>query len=307
MSKRRLHAYLYLVLVAAIWGAAAPIIKFTLQGIDPLPFLSYRFFIAAVFSIIFFILKIKRGKKFHQLKAHFPFAVVYGLLAVPFTLGLLFIALDNTTVLDMTLIGVLGPLAVTAGGSIFYRDHITHQEKIGISIVMIGAVINSFFPLFKEETGIKLTGNILLLLFLLADTASILMAKKAVRLKIQSANLTNLAFIVAALTMIPLTMYLYGTKDLITAIFNLPFKYHVGVWYMALISGNLAYYLFVRAQRSIEVSEAILFGYLQPLFMIPLAIFWLKESLNASFILGGVIIALGLIIAESKKRRYNQR
>jgi len=69
---------------------------------------------------------------------------------------------------------------------------------------------------------------------------------------------------------------------------------------MALLSGNLAYYLYVRAQKTIEVSEAVLFNYLQPLFTIPLAIFWLGESLSTSFIIGAIIIAFGLVIAEYK-------
>jgi len=71
---------------------------------------------------------------------------------------------------------------------------------------------------------------------------------------------------------------------------------------MAILSGSLAYFLYVRAQRSIEVSEATLFNYLQPVFAIPLAIFWLGESLSTSFIFGAGIIALGLIIAEYKRR-----
>ena len=70
---------------------------------------------------------------------------------------------------------------------------------------------------------------------------------------------------------------------------------------MALLSGSLAYYLYVRGQRTIEVSEAVLFNYLQPLFMVPLAVFWLGEKLSATFLIGAVIIAAGLFIAEYKK------
>ncbi|KKR30835.1 hypothetical protein A2715_01905 [Candidatus Woesebacteria bacterium RIFCSPHIGHO2_01_FULL_39_32] len=305
MSSHRLRAYIYLILTAAIWGAAGPIIKYTLSGIDPLPFLTYRFTIAAIFSLGFFLLKIKRGKKFRKLRANFPIAVFYGLLAVPIALGILFFGLDNSTVLDLTLIGIIGPLMVTAGGSIFFRDRITRREKAGISIVLLGVLLNSFSPLFRSGSDVRLTGNILLLLFLSADSGSILVAKKAVQKKIVSANLTNLAFIVGAVTLIPIALLAYGLSDLINIITTLPLKYHLGVWYMALLSGNLAYFLYVRGQRSIEVSEAVLFNYLQPLFMVPLAIFWLHESLSTSFVLGGIIIAVGLVIAESKKRRYN--
>jgi len=300
MSGNRLKSYLILILVAAIWGAAGPIIKFTLGGIDPLPFLTYRFSISAVLSIIFFGVKIKRGKKFKKLKKHFPLAAAYGLLAVPIALGVLFLALDRTTVLDLTLIGVIGPIVTTAGGAYFFRDRITRREKMGIAIVLLGVILNSFFPIFKAGSGIRFTGNILLLVFLLADSSSILIAKRAVRLKIKSANLTNLAFIIGAFVLIPLAIIIYGLNGLTAIILTLPFKYHLGVWYMALLSGNLAYYLYVRGQRSIEVSEAVLFNYLQPVFMVPLAIFWLGESLSASFILGAVIISLGLLVAEKK-------
>jgi drug/metabolite transporter (DMT)-like permease len=53
----------------------------------------------------------------------------------------------------------------------------------------------------------------------------------------------------------------------------------------------------------VEVSEAILFSYLQPLFTVPLAIFWLKESLSGTFVLGAIIIVIGLVVAEYKKAR----
>jgi drug/metabolite transporter (DMT)-like permease len=304
MNPHRLKSYLILISVAAIWGAAGPIIKFTLEGIDPLPFLAYRFALSAIFSLIFFGRKFKSGKKFRQFRENFPLVLIYGLLAAPIALGILFIGIDKTTVLDLSLIGIIGPMIVVAGGALFFRDRITKREKTGIAIVLIGVIINSIYPIFKSE-GVRLTGNLLLLLYLFADTGSVLLAKRVVQKKVKSANLTNFAFIVGALTIIPLTFFLYGGSNLINSITTLPLKYHLGVWYMALISGSLAYYLYVRGQRTIEVSEAVLFNYLQPLFNIPLAIFWLGESISTSFIVGLIIISSGLLVAQYKKKGYN--
>ena len=191
MNLRRRNAYILLIAVVIIWGIASPVIKFTLEGIDPLPFITYRLFISAVFSVIFFAYKFQKGKKFHQLKAHLPLSIVYGLLAVPIGLGLLFFGLDNTTVLDMTLISVISPLIVTLGGSYFFRDHVTRREKIGIAIVLIGVLLNSFYPIIKSE-GLRLTANIILFAYLLSDASSILISKKTAKYKIKSANLTNL-------------------------------------------------------------------------------------------------------------------
>jgi len=304
MAPKRVKAYIYLLLAALIWGIAGPVIKFTLDGIDPLPFISYRLAISAVISIIFFILKIKKGKKFRQLRVHLPLVFLYGFLAVPAALGLLFAGLDNTTILDLTLISVIGPIIVAVGGAAFFSEHITKRERIGVSIVLLGVLLNSLYPIIKAE-GVKLTANILLFAYLLADSGSILIAKKLSRFKINSANLTNLAFIIGAITLLPLTLVSYGWENFFSQIVNLPLKYHLGVWYMAIFSGSIAYYLFVRAHKSIEVSEAVLFNYLQPVITIPLAIFWLHESISPSFITGAILITIGLIIAEYKKKRYN--
>jgi drug/metabolite transporter (DMT)-like permease len=305
MSPRRIKAYLILLFVVVIWGIAGPVIKYTLGGIDPLPFLVYRLAISSAVSVVFFARKIKRGKKFHHLRAHFPLALLYGTLAVTLGLGSLFFALKDTTVLDLTLITVLDPLLALAGGAYFFRDHITKKEKIGISVVLLGVALNSFYPFFTGGSTIRFTGNILLFVYILSDSSSILIAKRSLRSKIKSANLTNLAFIIGLVTLFPIVISMYGAQNLWGIITNLPFKYHLGVWYMALISGNLAYYLYVRGERTLEVSEAVLFNYLQPVITIPLAIFWLKETLSIHYLLGAAIIAMGLLIVEYKKYKPN--
>ena len=292
---------MFLIATALIWGAAGPVIKFTLEGIEPLPFLSYRLAISAIFSLAFFLIKIKRGKKFRNLRANLPLAVLYGFLAVPLALGLLFFGVEKSTVLDLALIGVAGPILVTLGGAYFFKDRITHREKIGIFIVLLGVCLNSLFPIFMGGR-LHLTGNFLLLIFLFVDSASILLSKRAGQKKLKSGNLANLAFIVGAITVIPLTVLIYGWDNLLSTIITLPFKYHLGVWYMALLSGNLAYFFYLRGQRSIEVSEAVLFNYLQPLFAVPLAVIWLGENLSLTFIVGVLIIATGVYVAEKKKR-----
>ena len=50
MNPKRLRSYIYLVIVAAIWGAAGPVIKFTLRELPPFTFLTYRFLITSLVS-----------------------------------------------------------------------------------------------------------------------------------------------------------------------------------------------------------------------------------------------------------------
>ena len=82
-------------------------------------------------------------------------------------------------------------------------------------------------------------------------------------------------------------------------------SYHIGVFYMAVISGSIAFYLSNKAQKSIEIGEQALFGYMYPIFSAPLAVIWLGEKITPIFILGAITIATGVFIAEVKKKRYN--
>ena len=42
-----------------------------------------------------------------------------------------------------------------------------------------------------------------------------------------------------------------------------------------------------------------------PIFAAPLAVLWLGEKITPMFIIGAVIITIGVAIAEIKKKRYN--
>ena len=69
---------------------------------------------------------------------------------------------------------------------------------------------------------------------------------------------------------------------------------------MAVLSGTLAFYLANKAQKTIEVGEQSLFAYLYPVFSLPLAVLWLGEKITPVYVLGGIIIAIGVVIAEIK-------
>ena len=296
----RKKAYLDLIAVAAIWGAAGSVAKFTLSEISPFSFLAYRFAIMGLFAVIYIAIK---GIKIPKKKKNLLPVATYGLLAFTLALSLLFLGLDNSTVLDLTLIGLAGPLLVTMGGVWFFHDRITHREKIGISIAVFGVIINSLFPLINSTSSLRLTGNIILIMYLLSDTSSVLYSKKLVRAKIPPISIAMVGFIVAAVTLIPLALIIDGPGKVFSQIANLSPSHHLGVWYMAFLSGILAYFLAVKGGKSIEISEAWLFMYLQPIFAIPLAVFWLGESLTASFIVGAAIIMIGIYIAEKKVRK----
>lgn len=299
MSKARMKAYFALIMVAAIWGIASPVIKYTLEGFSPIMFLTYRFAISSVIAIVTFSFA-----GWHLPKNTFTFlkVILYGLLTSTVSLGLLFFGINNTTVLDSALITLVVPLAVTEAGVRFLHEHVTKRERIGIAIALLGTVLTVLEPIAQNgEAGSRLLGNLLLLGYVGVTVFATVLGKRLLRLEVRPLTLTNFSFILGFLTLLPFAALSASTFSFS----DVKLSYHMGVLYMALFSGSLAYYLSNKAQKTIEIGEQSLFSYLNPLFSIPLAVFWLGETITPLFIAGSVVVTAGVIIAETKKKIFN--
>ena len=298
MKSARPKAYFYLLLTAIIWGVAAVVIKFTFRGISPLPFLSYRFFLSAAIALISFIfIKPKLPKN----PVLIIWIIIFSLLSTVFSLGFLFLGLEKTTVLNLSLISLIGPLVLALAGVVFLKEHMTKREKIGAAIAFGGALFTIVEPILENGGGWgSLSGNIFIALSLVSDVAGVIILKKLLRDNISALTLTHISFIIGFLVISPIYLTRYSLSDLNRLVTDLPLIYHAGVWYMAIFSGTIAYTLRAKAQKTIKVEQASLFGYLATVFTAPLAVLWLGEQITPLFVIGAMIIASGVFIAEFK-------
>lgn len=295
MNPSRLKAYIYLLIVAIIWGIAGPVIKLTLGGIPPLLFITYRFFIASVFALPLLI------PQLYHLKKNFWLLVLYSFLNSTATLGLLFLGTNKTTLLDMSLLSLFGPLLMISMGAIFLKEHVTKIEKIGIGIAFVGSLIIALEPITSNgHSSQRLFGNLLILGSLICGALSGLLVKKLMRENIPPLFLVNLSFVIGFLTLLPFVPF--TDYRLLTTIH---YPYHLGVLYMAFISGTLAYWLDNLALKTIELSEAALFAYIHPAISAIFALLLLGDKITTQLIIGAGIAVTGVVIAEVKKKRYN--
>lgn len=300
MNPSRLKAYILLTIVTVIWALAEPIIKFTLGGFSPLIFLTYRFGLASIVSIAcFFIFGFRIPK---DTKTRLEIGL-YGLVTTTFSLGLLFFGLEKTTVLDTLLITLINPLLVSIAGIKFLKEHVTVKEKLGMGIALVGTVLTVIEPFLQNGHNLsRFSGNILILLYLLFATVGVILAKRLLRKDVDPLALTNTSFVIGFITLLPFALpQILASKFQVLSSPSWP--YHLGVIYMAFMSGTLAYFLSNKAQKTIEVGEAAVFSYLYPIFSTPLAVLWLGEKITPLFIIGGIIIAAGVAVAEIKKKR----
>lgn len=303
-SMHRRTAYFYLLLVSIIWGAAGPVVKHTLAWFDPLVFLTYRFALSSIVAFTYFrFINIKIPKKTGDL----GLVTLFGFLSSILAIGLFFYAMTKTSALTASILTTLGPLLLIAAGAVFFHDRITRYERFGITLAMTGAIITAFGPLLgngREGSAGAFQGNLLMILATIADIFAAVLVKVALRRRIDAAFLAQSQFIFGFVVLLPIILIKYPLVKILNMIYIAPLPAHLGVLFMAFISGTFAYTIRNKAIRTIEVSEVAVFNYLQPVWAAVLCVFWLKESITNSYAIGACIITLGVIIAEHKRRKY---
>lgn len=300
MSPTRRRAYIGLLIIAVIWGFSASIIKYTLYGFSTNIFLTYRFFISSLVAIIIFMVT---GVKIPKNPKILAITLLNGFFISTVALGLLFLGTAKTTSMDANLISAMSPIIIAVAGVFLLKEHITKKESIGMLIASSGTLITVIGPVLKLNNGFGgLEGNLLVLASVIVGAGTAIIAKVILRNQVEAVFATNTSFIVGFLTILPFSISeIIKTK--FSVITSVPLGYHLGVFYMALISGTLAYYLWHKAEKTIEVGEVNLIAYLYPIFGAPLSILWLKEKIDIFFIIGSILIAFGVILAELKRKK----
>lgn len=294
MDKKRKTAYLLLTLTMAIWGGAIVVIKHTLQFIDPLPFLFYRFWFTSLILLPPFYLYIKK----HPLPlTSLPRLFFLGFLATTVNLWLLFEGMKSTTAINVSLISVFCPIMIVIGGALFLKEKVTVIEKLGLLVAVVGTTITLYQPLNTEEGASQnsLWGLTLVFLSYFAWVAYTLLLKKDSR-NYHPLVITFFNFFSGLLTITPVFLLSRSFESPLIQSQAIP-----GLIYIVLLSSLVAYFAYNWGVSLIEASEATLFEYTKPIFVAPLAILWLGEKITPYFFLGLILITAGVLLAEYRR------
>lgn len=303
MNPARIRAYFYLLIVVVIWGIAPPVTKFGLAEIPPFLFLTYRFIITTIVLLPFYLASKNKGLSLSLL----PLVALIGFLGTTLNLGLLFYGTNISTSLDASLITATAPIFVALAGVWFLREHVTSREKVGIAITIFGTLIVAVQAFFEVGIGgtHSVLGNIIIFISNIAFAAYLLFSKEALRKNVSPFTIMFMMFLVGSIATLPLVFTEMKVSEILPTLTHASLGSHLAVIYMAFLSGALAYLLYQKAQKTIEASEAAVFTYLSPIVTAPVATLWLHEKLTLPYIIGSIVIAVGVILAEIKKRRYN--
>lgn len=304
MNHQRSHAFLLLLFVSIIWGVAAPVIKFTGATFSPALFLTYRFLLSSLVAVWYFsthkdVLRILL-KKPNEVITHSLFTVILGL-------GLLFLGFTYTDAVTGALLAATGPLFAIVAGAMFLKEKVTKTELAGVGLALFGSgiiTVPTGTVSFELEL-LSLLGALFIILSRVFDALGNVYTKKALNNGIAPDTISHASFMIGFCIFSLISLFTIPIPEGIQTILEAPPSAHLGVLYMALISGTLAYGLAHKALKHLHLGEASMFSYITPLWATPVAVLWLGEPITMKFIVGAAIIAAGVALAEyhrTKKR-----
>ncbi|MBU1085789.1 MAG: DMT family transporter [Candidatus Beckwithbacteria bacterium] len=295
---KRLKAYLALIVVAIVWGAALPIVKPALEFITPAQFLFFRYLLAAPLALpifIYYFIKLK-PKRNLIIKIILLEAFTY------FTLIILYQGLKLTSAIEASLIGATGPIFTVLGGILFLKEKEEKREWLGLIISFFGTIILIVEPLLtgaNSSIGLSLNGNLMIIGYNLTWTAYLLIAKKLYQ-KLPKLFISSFSYQIGLLCFFLINHFNHNSMSL--SLLSHP-SVAIAAIYMAVFGSIIGFTLYIYGQNLIEASEACLFTYLQGVVAIPVAIILLNESITWPALLAILIISIGIFLAEYRPRK----
>lgn len=294
--------YIALILAHLIWGINFVVAKVTLEEFPPMSLAFLRFAFASLLLAPFFLAETKKIKID---KKDLPKLIGIGILIITLNITFFFEGIKRTTAIDASVLTLIIPMLSVLLGWWFLKEKVFLINLFGIALGFAGALVIVGLP--KIFTGTlspaAATGNILIILAALSWVLGATLSKKILN-KYSSLVITAIAFMVGTVTFfIPASIEYIKNPNWMSGITMLGI---LGLVFMILLSSISAYFLFEWGLSKTSVSVADLFQYIEPFVAAALAVLILSERVSASYLFGGVLIAVGAYLGTLAKEAHHR-
>lgn len=272
---------------AAIWGGMYVVSKVVLEVIPPFTLVSLRLVLGI---ITLGLLRIFRSdNKIDAEKFWRVFGV--GVIGYGISLGFQFVGTKLSTAANASLVTSATPAFILLFAWMLLRERITLLRLTALLIATAG-VVAVIDPRTAELNPTMFLGNLSLV------AAALTWALYSVLIRIVTRKLDVLSVsLVAFLGGLPVVIPLSGWELTGTHLGSISLPIIAGVLFLGIMSTALAMVLWNTAFALLDASIASLTFFAQPVVGSLLGWFFLKETITPLFLLGGLLILIGLVLA----------
>jgi len=281
---------LFLVLANVIWGASFPIYKWALQDIPPFTFVFIRFFFGALIILPFVIndLKIAKEDRINM--------ILLSIFTVSLQIPLLLFGLKLTPSINAPIIISLAPIILIFASVIFLHEKLRAKVIAGTLISLLGIMAIIIEPLLESGWSGSLLGNFLIFLATVCSVIEALLLKK-VMVRNKPITVIFWIFLLGSLSLIPFVVKESQNFNIVT---DLNMQGLIGILYGIYFSTIIAHFLYTYGFKYRKASEIGIFNYVDPIATIVVAIPLLGEKLTPAYLVGAMLVFLGIYIVEGR-------
>lgn len=278
-------ALIALVCTLLLWSSTYAAIKMALNDYTPLDLATLRFIFASLSLGVFAAF---RGLRLPALR-DIPFFVALALTGfIGYQLLLNYGELSTSAGISGFMVS-LTPIFTLLLSSIFFKEKITWFKSIGTIIALTGVWLISENPHGHATFNL---GICLLVLAALSLSSFFILQKSATR-RYTSLETTCYAVWIATIIFIAINT----PKTTIQAVID---HHGQSLWlaaYLGILCTSIAYWLWAYTLSQIEVSKASIGTYTVPFISALISYYLIQEQYSVNFLLGGVCIIIGVLIA----------
>ncbi len=297
--------HLVALVTVAIWGSTFVYTKLLLlSGLSPAQIFTLRFLIAYVLLVVF---SFCQGRRFRCFSGSLKDELL--MLALGVTGGSLYFLTENeslnyTTTTNTSLIVCSCPLVAALLISLFYKSQrLRKMQALGSLIAVVGVavvVLNGRFVLHLSPIGdaLALAANLCWAFY------SLLLIP--VNNKYDAVFITRKVFFYGLLTMIPyffirqteLPSFMGGSLDLHVLLQS---GVLANLLFLGCVASMLCFLLWTWVMRKLGAVVATNYVYINPIATVVFAWWILSEQITPFFVLGSVLILMGMYLADRKR------
>ncbi|MBN1537071.1 MAG: DMT family transporter [Anaerolineales bacterium] len=279
------------IAAAAIWGGMYVVSKVVLEVIPPFALLSLRLILGTL--TLWIIVIYKGGIGFNRRQMLQVLGV--GWVGYGISLGFQFVGTKLSTASNGSLVTSSTPAFVIIFAALILREKITRRQLLALGIATLG-VLAVIDPRSAQISPNLFLGNLSLVAAAITWALYSVLIRKVTR-DLDTLRVSLVAFwggMVITLPAASLEIAQSGVGEITPGIIW-------GILYLGIISTALAMYLWNTAFATLEAGVASLTFFAQPVVGAGLGALLLGEKLTPLFILGGVLIGVGLWLAAGEK------
>lgn len=277
---------------ASIWGGMYVVSKVVLEVIPPFSLLTLRLVLGALaLGLVIYIRNKRTGTKLAITKDFFRQSFLVGFVGYGISLGFQFVGTKLSTASNGALVTSATPAFVLLFAPFLLGERATTQRIIALVVSTLGvaAVID---PRNAELSPSLFWGN----MSLLAAALTWALYSVLVRKVSKSADLllsSAIMFLGGMPSSILFSVWEINTQGIGTITWGVI----GGILFLGIVSTAIAMFLWNYAFAELPAAVASLTFFAQPVVGTLLGWFFLAETITPLFILGGVLISIGILIA----------